>query len=107
MKNNAKADSTIKFVNKALRRIDQHADLNNPQQVKQYIANMQLSNSYKRNLCFAYKFYCDYYKIKWERPNYYQEPKAIRIPTTTHINMLIANSGKKMTAKPNTEHQER
>jgi len=99
LKNNGKADVTIKFVNKALRRINQHADLNNPQEVKRYIANMPTSNSYKRNLCFAYKQYCDHYKIEWERPVYYQEPKAIRIPTTTHIEMLIANSGKVMTAK--------
>lgn len=99
MKNNAKADCTIKFVNKALRRIDQHADLNNPQEVKQYIANMPTAKSYKRNLCFAYKLYCDYYKITWEKPIYYQESKTIRIPTTAHLDMLIANSGKVMTAK--------
>jgi hypothetical protein len=91
MKNNGKADVTIKFVRKALTRIQKLADLNNPQQVKQFIANLETANSYKRGLCFAYKQYCDHYKITWERPVYYQEPKAIRIPTTTNINMLIAN----------------
>ena len=99
MKNNAKADCTIKFVDKALRRIQQFADLNNPEQVKQFIANLNTSNSYKKNLCFAYKQYCDHYKITWEKPTYYQEPKTIRIPTTAHIDMLIANSGKIMTVK--------
>jgi integrase len=99
MKNNGKADDTIKFVDKALTRLDQLADLNNPEQVKREIANLPTANSYKRNLCFAYKLYCDYYKIAWEKPIYYQEPKAIRIPTTEQLNMLIANSGKIMTAK--------
>jgi integrase len=99
MKNNGKADVTIKFVSKALKRISHFADLDNPQQVKQFIANLETANSYKRNLCFAYKQYCDYYKITWEKPIYYQEPKAIRIPTTAHIDMLIANSGKVMTVK--------
>jgi len=99
MKNNGKADVTIKFVSKALKRISRLADLDNPEHVKQFIANLETANSYKRGLCFAYKQYCDHYKIEWERPVYYQEPKAIRIPTTTHIEMLIANSGKVMTAK--------
>jgi len=99
LKNNGKADSTIKFIDKALARIAQHADLNNPEQVKQAIANMPTSNSYKKNLCNAYNHYCAYYKITWQKPKYYQEPKTIRIPTTAQLDMLIANSGKIMTAK--------
>jgi integrase len=43
--------------------------------------------------------YCDYYKIIWQKPKYYQEPKAIRIPTTAQIEMLIANSGRIMSVK--------
>jgi len=99
MKNNGKADSTIKFVDKALTRIAQHADLDKPEEVKRLIANLQTADSYKRNLSFAYNLYCDYYKIQWEKPIYYQEPKSIRIPTTAQLDMLIANSGKIMTAK--------
>jgi len=99
MKSNGKAEVTIKFVSKALTRIQKFADLDNPQKVKQFIANLETANSYKRGLCFAYKQYCDYYQIEWERPVYYQEPKAIRIPTTAQLDMLIANSGRVMTAK--------
>ncbi len=99
MKNNGKADVTIKFVDKALTRLDQLADLDNPEQVKQAIANLETSDSYKKNLCFAYNLYCNYYKIAWQKPKYYQEPKTIRIPTTASLDMLIANSGKVMTAK--------
>ena len=99
LKNNAKSDCTIKFVDKALTRISKHADLDNPEEVKRFIANLQTSDNYKRNLCFAYKQYCDYYKITWQKPTYYQEPKTIRIPSTAHIDMLIANSGKVMSVK--------
>ena len=99
LKNNGKADDTIKFVDKALKRLDQLADLNNAEQVKQTIANIQTSNSYKKNLCFAYNLYCDYYKITWQKPTYYQEPKTRRIPTTAQLDMLIANSGRIMTTK--------
>ena len=99
MKNNGLAECTIKFVDKALRRLDQLADLNNPEQVKQAIANMQTSNSYKKNLCSSYNHYCAYYKIKWQQPTYYQDYKTIRLPTTAQIDQLIANSGRVMTAK--------
>jgi len=99
LKNNAKSNHTIKFVDKALTHLSKHADLDKPEQVKQYVANKQTTNNYKRNLCFAYKQYCDYYKIEWTKPTYYQEPKTIRIPTTAQIDMLIANSRKIMSAK--------
>jgi len=99
LKNNAKSDSTIRFVDKALHRISQFADLDNPEEVKRFIANLETADSYKRNLCFAYKQYCDCYKIVWQKPIYYQEPNAIRIPTTAQLDMLIANSGKIMTIK--------
>jgi len=97
--NNAKSSYTVKFVDKALTRIGKNADLNNPEQVKRFIANLQTSDSYKKNLCFAYDQYCNYYKIVWEKPTYFQEPKQIRIPTTAQLDMLIANSGRVMTIK--------
>jgi len=99
MKSNAKSDYTIKFVSKALTHLSRHADLDNPEQIKQFIANKPTSNSHKKNLCFAYNTYCKYYKIEWEKPFYRQEPKLIRVPTTASLNMLIANSRRVMTAK--------
>ena len=99
LKNNAKSDYTIKFVDKALRRLNKYADLDNPEQVKQSIAQMGTSDSYKKNLCYAYKQYCDYYKLQWQKPAYFQESKTIRIPTTAQLDMLIANSGRIMTVK--------
>ena len=99
MKNNGKSDCYIKFVDKALTHLSKHADLNEPEQVKQYIANKQTSNSYKRNLSYAYDKYCRHYKIEWTHPLYKQEPKAIRIPTTAQLEMLIANSREIMSIK--------
>jgi len=99
MKNNGLSDSTIKTYDKALTYLSKHADLNNPEQVKQFIANKQTSNSYRRNLSLAYDKYCDYYQIEWNKPFYKQEPKMIRIPSTTQIEMLIANAGRINSAK--------
>ena len=99
MKNNGRSNCTIKFVDKALTHLSKHADLNKPEQVKQFIANKQTSNSYKRNLSYAYDKYCQHYKIEWTHPLYKQEPKAIRIPTTAQLEMLIVNSREIMSIK--------
>lgn len=94
MKNNAKSDYTIKNVDKSLTHISKYADLNDPEQVKQFIANKPTSNSHKKNLCFAYNQYCKYYKIEWQPPLYRQEPKTVRIPTKEQIEMLCASAGR-------------
>ena len=39
MKNDGLSNSTIKTYDKALTYLSKHADLNNPEQVKQFIAN--------------------------------------------------------------------
>ncbi len=99
MKNNNKADSTIRFTDKALTYLSKHADLNKPEQVKHHIANLNSKNGYKRNLCIAYNKYCKYYKIKWVMPLYKPEVKHIKIPTTEQLEMLIARAGKTLSTK--------
>jgi len=99
MKSNGLADSTIKYVRKMLKRLQQKSDLDKPEQIKQYIANLKVTGGYKNALLFAYSQYCDTYKIEWTKLKYAREAKMIRIPTTENINMLIANSGRTMTTK--------
>ena len=99
MKNNGLSNHTVKWTDKALTHLSKHADLNQPEQVKHFIANKQTSNSYKKNLCLAYKKYCDYYKIKWQMPIYKPQPKIIRIPTKAQVEMLIANARRTMSLK--------
>jgi hypothetical protein len=76
MKNNNKSDYTIKFVDKALTYISQHANLNEPEKVKAFIASLDVSNGYKKNLCLAYNKFCKYYKIQWEMSLYEPEAKT-------------------------------
>jgi integrase len=99
MKNDAKSEYSIKFADKALTYIGKHASLNEPEQAKRFIANLNVSNGYKRNLSITYNKYCKYYNIKWEMPLYKQESKAIKIPTKEKIEMLIAYAGKTLSAK--------
>jgi integrase len=99
MKNQAKSDETIKNTSKALTTLSKHADLNNPEQVRQHIANLQVSTSYKRNLCIAYNKFCQYYEIKWDMPLYKPQAKRIKIPTKEKLEMLISSSGKTLATR--------
>jgi len=99
MKNNGLSKCTIKTYDKALFYLSKHADLNKPEQVKQYIANKQTSTSHKKNLCLAYNKYCKYYKIEWQMPKYTQQAKMIRIPTKAQIESLIASASPMLSIK--------
>lgn len=105
MENIGKAESSIKFVYKALTHISNHANLNEPETVKQFIASLQTKNGYKRNLCIAYNKYCKYYRILWEMPLYKTEAQAIKIPTTQNIERLIASSGRVLSIKLTTSKE--
>jgi len=94
MKNQNRSNYTIKFTDKSLTYISEHADLNEPETVKQFIANKNVSNGYKRNLCIAYNKYCKQYQIQWEMPLYKTEAKIRRIPTTENIERLIAGANR-------------
>jgi len=39
--------------------------------------NQPASNTYKRKHCDAYSYYCKYYKIQWEKPEYKQKERGI------------------------------
>jgi len=99
MKNNGKSDYSIKFVDKALTYISKHADLNQPEQVKQFIANKNVSDGYKKSLCIAYNKYCKYYQIQWQMPLYAPKAKTVKIPTKEKIEMLIASAGRILSIK--------
>jgi integrase len=100
LKNKNRSDYTIKTTNKALTRINENANINDPEKVEQFISNIKnVSNGYKKLLCLAYKKYCYYYKLEWEMPSYKQEEKLRRIPTTENLNMLIAKAYKPTSLK--------
>ena len=102
MKNKGRAEDTIKNTSKALNRLAKSTDLNSPEQVKNFIANLQVLNSYKKNLCIAYNKYCQYNKIKWQSPHYTPQPKLIKIPTKEKLEMIISASGKTLATKLTT-----
>lgn len=105
MKNQNKSDYTIATTDKALRQISKHADLSQPEMVKQYIANKNISNGSKKILCTAYDKYCKYYGIQWQMPRYQPNAKHRRIPTTENINMLIAKARRRLSTKLTTSKE--
>jgi integrase len=99
MKLDNKSDYTINFTRKALNRISQNANLDNPEEVKMFIAMLKTTNGYKRNLCIAYNKYAKLNNIQWHMPQYRPEAKNIALPTREKIQMFIANAGKQLGRK--------
>jgi len=96
MKKNAYEDTTIKGTKKRLIHLQRNCNLDNPEQVKEYIANKQCTNGYKESLAEAYNHYCKANNITWNKPFYKRYDKQPKIPSTEHLNMLIANAQPKM-----------
>jgi len=86
------AESTLNSISYSLKQLSRHAELNNPESVKEQIANMEVSNSTKIKLCFAYDVYCKTNGIIWNRPRYKWERKIPLIPTTQNVDKIISAS---------------
>jgi len=99
LKNDGLAETTIETVSKRLRIIAQKADINNPEAVKQYIANLACTNTYRMLLTKTYAKYCNFNQIQWTPPHYKPDERAIQVPTREKLEMIIANAGKRMATK--------
>jgi len=96
LKKKGKRDATIKNVGKALNRLVKEVNLQDSEEVKGFIATLECSDGYKRNLVYAYDQFCKYYNIKWEKPKYNGNSRYQKIPLEKTIDMIIANSPLKM-----------
>ena len=96
MKKNAYAETTIKATGKRLRHLKKHCNLENPEDVKGFIANKQCSNAYKETLIETYDILMRSINQEWKKPFYKRYDKLPKIPTTEQINMLISNARTRM-----------
>ena len=94
-KSSGLAENTLRSISYSLNQIGKNADLNNPEEVKAYVANMNVSNSTKQKHINNYNYYCITKKIEWNRPSYKWERKIPLIPTTENINKIISASSRK------------
>jgi len=60
---------------------------------------MNGSQTYKQNLCKAYKKYIEYYKLQWTNPHYQRDTKTFKLPLKERLEMLIARAGKALSRK--------
>ncbi len=99
-KNEGLAEITIKGIARRLRRLGNKCDLNDPQQVIDFILNLKnkntrnpIGNSYKNHLLISYERFLNYYKISFQLPPYFkQKQRHPRIPTTEELNTLISSA---------------
>jgi integrase len=96
MKKNAYANSTIEATAKRLKHLSKYCNLDNPENVKVFIANKQCSNGFKESLIEAYALYCKANNISWNKPFYERYDRQPKIPNEEKLNMIIANSSKRL-----------
>jgi len=99
LKNDGQAETTIQSHAHRLKRIAKFADINNPEAVKQYIANLDCTNTYKMIITKTYAKYCNFNQIQWTPPHYKPDQRNIQVPTKEKLEMIIANAGIKMATK--------
>jgi integrase len=92
MKKNGYADTTIEATGKRLRHLQRHCNLEDPEDVKGFIANKKCSNAFKETLIETYDLLMRSINQKWEKPFYARYDKLPKIPTEEKLNMLISNA---------------
>jgi hypothetical protein len=95
MKAQGLSENTLKIVSYRLKVLSKHCDLDNPEQVNTFIANLRASNNYKSTFVKSYAYYVKHYGLKWNRPKYDKDMKLPKIPTKDALMSIIAISSKK------------
>ena len=80
---------------KALRYLSKHCNIDDSESVKGFIANIDSSPSWKKNLCQIYSYYAQYYNIEFIKPQYTVISKLPKIPLEEHVNYIILNASRK------------
>ena len=96
MKNRGYSERTLKGYSKRLKYLAKHANLDDPDSVKRFIACQEgWSNSYKECVVNAYVHYVRFYGLDWVKPNYKRSARLPNVPSSEHVNKIIAQSGRK------------
>jgi hypothetical protein len=70
MKKEGYSQATLRFVSKALKFLNDPCNLDDPESVKEFVANYDTANSYKRNICYAYNHYLEFKGLELNCPKY-------------------------------------
>ena len=91
LKRNGNAKSTVKRANHLLTRLSKSANLNNPEEVKALLANLNWKNTSKKTTAYILKSFYEYLKIPYEMPQYKIKRELPFIPTEEELDLLIAS----------------
>jgi hypothetical protein len=70
MKKEGYSQATLRFVSKALKFLNAPCNLDDPESVKEFVADYNSANSYKRNICHAYNHYLEFKGLELNCPKY-------------------------------------
>jgi len=96
LKKNGRKESTIRTYMYQLELLSRHgANIFNPESVKEAIANLERSASYKLKICYCYDTFLRMLRKTWEMPRYKAIHKIPFIPKEQTILQIISGCGKK------------
>lgn len=90
MKKNGRTESTIETVTKRLTLLAKHCNIQEPEQVKETLANLHWKNSTKITAIGDYSAYLRFLGKTWTKPKYQRESTLVFIPTEQELDTLIS-----------------
>ncbi len=98
MKGKGLRETTLKGYSKDLMFLAHHIDLNVPDEVRLFVAEMKVKDSYKEKLVTEYNNYAVWKGLSWNKPVYRRDTVLPFIPLEREIDQLIgASRGKTST----------
>jgi len=89
------ADSSVETVSNRLKHLAENCSLDDPEDVKRFIASKPVAGSYKHELAKAYNYYIVCQGLQWTRPKYRFERKIPKIPTGEQLKRILKRAGRK------------
>ena len=96
LKKKGLSNYTIKNYSKSLYKLAQNCNLDSPETVRTFLANLDSTHGYKKQLVFAYESYVKMYGLTWNRPKYIPRRKMPKIPQEAKIDCIIAHASPKL-----------
>jgi integrase len=91
MKKEAYENTTIERVVKELKHLERTCNTSDPQAVKLYVANKEVSNARKENLIESYNIAIKSLGLTWNKPFYQRQDKKRRAPKEESVQFIINN----------------
>ncbi len=89
MKKEAYETTTIQRVVKELKHLERNCNTANPEEVKLYVANKEVSNARKENLIESYNIAIQSLGLTWNKPFYQRNDKKRRAPKEELLQFII------------------